>query len=61
MPASNNREIVTIGDVMRTAVAMELLGKHVSAEINSHNNRITVLSLWSVPRGYRKDKKDLSS
>jgi hypothetical protein len=58
MPTRNNRGIVTIRDVTRTAVAMEPLGKHVSSEMNSRNNRRFVFSMWSVPKGYKKDKED---
>jgi hypothetical protein len=50
MPASNNRGIVMIRDVTRTAVAMERLGKNVSAETNSRNSRRAVFPLRSVPR-----------
>jgi hypothetical protein len=53
MPAHNNRGIVTLGDVTRTAVAVERLGKHVSAETNSRNSGRTVFSVQSVPRGYK--------
>jgi hypothetical protein len=58
MPARTNGVIVTIGDVTRTAVAMERLGKHVSTETNSRNNRIDVFSVRSVPRDYELDKAD---
>jgi hypothetical protein len=44
--------------VTRTAVAMERLGKHVSAETNSRNNKRAVISVRSVSRGYKKDKAD---
>jgi hypothetical protein len=37
---------------------MEQLGKHVSAETNSGNNRRAVFSLRFVPRGYKKDSED---
>jgi hypothetical protein len=57
MPSRNNRGIVTIRDVTRTAVAMERLGKHVSAETNSRNNRRAVFSGRSMPRGYEKDRE----
>jgi hypothetical protein len=50
---SRNREIVTIRDVTRTAVAIERLGKHVSAE----TNRRTVFLMRSVPRDYKKDNE----
>jgi hypothetical protein len=49
---------VTIRDVTRTAVAMKRLSKYVSSEMNSHNNKISVLFVRSVPRFYRKDKED---
>jgi hypothetical protein len=49
---------VTIRSVTRTAVAVEWLGNHVSAETNSRNNRGAVFSVWSVPRGYRKEKEN---
>jgi hypothetical protein len=42
MTERNIGGIVTIRDVTRRAVAMERLGKHVSAEKNSHNNRRAV-------------------
>jgi hypothetical protein len=58
MFARNNRRNTTIPDVTRTAVAMERLGKHVSEETNSRNNRRTVFSVRSVPRDYKKDKED---
>jgi hypothetical protein len=53
MPSRNNREIVT-----RTAVAMEQLSKHVSAEKNSVKNKGVVFSVWSMPRGYKKYIED---
>jgi hypothetical protein len=43
-------------DVTRTAVTMEQSSKRVSAEMNTRNNK-DVLSVRSVPRGYKKDKK----
>jgi hypothetical protein len=58
MTASNNRRIVMIRDVTRTAVAMERLGKHVSGKRDSGNNRRAVFSVRSVPRGYNKGKED---
>jgi hypothetical protein len=58
MHARNNRGIVTIRDVTGTAVAMEQVSKHVSAEKNTRNNRGAVFSVWSVPRVYKKDKED---
>jgi hypothetical protein len=61
MLARNNRGTDTIRDVMRTAVAMEQLNKHVSAENNSRNNRRAVFSVWSVLRAYEKDKEDYLS
>jgi hypothetical protein len=54
MPARNSRGIVTIRNVTRTAVAMEQLSKHVSAETNSRNNRRTVFlcgPCWGVTKG----------
>jgi hypothetical protein len=46
-------------DVTGTAIAMEELSKHVSAETNTRNNRGVVFSvLLSVPRGFKKDKED---
>jgi hypothetical protein len=39
------------------AVAMERLGRHVSAEMNSRNNRTAVFSEQPVPRGYKKNKE----
>jgi hypothetical protein len=56
MSARNNRGIVTIRDVTRTVVAMEQLSKHVSAEMNSRNNRRAVFSVRSMSRGYNKDR-----
>jgi hypothetical protein len=41
--ARNNRGIFTKRDVMRTAVAVERLGKHVPAETNTRNSRRTAL------------------
>jgi CRISPR/Cas system CMR-associated protein Cmr1 (group 7 of RAMP superfamily) len=41
------------------AVDMERLGKHVSAETNSRNNRRAVFSVQSVTRGYKKDRKNV--
>jgi hypothetical protein len=58
MPALNNRGIITIRDVTRTAVALERLGKHAFAKTNSRNKRRAMFSLRSVPRGYKKDKAD---
>jgi hypothetical protein len=42
--------------VTRTAVSTDRLDKHVSAETNSRNKNV-MLSVWSVPRGYKKDKE----
>jgi hypothetical protein len=61
MLARNNRRIVTIRYVTRTAVAMEQLSKYVSAGTNMRNNRGALLSLQSMPRRYKKDKEDRSS
>jgi hypothetical protein len=61
MPACNKRRIVTKRDVMRTAIAMEQLSKHVSMETNIRNNRRAVFSVQSVLRGYKKDKEDRSN
>jgi hypothetical protein len=58
MAARNNRRIVTIRDVTNTAVAMERLVKRIFAETNSRNNRRVVISVRSVPRGYKKDQED---
>jgi hypothetical protein len=41
----------------RTAIAIERLGKHISAEKNSRNNRRAVFSVRSGPRGFKKDKE----
>jgi hypothetical protein len=59
LPTHKNRGIVTIPDMMHTAVAMEQLSKHVSAETNSRNNRRAVFSVRSVLRGYKNDKEDV--
>jgi hypothetical protein len=40
---------------MHTAVAMEQISKYVSTETNIRNNRKAV---FSVLRGYKKDKED---
>jgi hypothetical protein len=53
MPAHND-----IGGMTRTSVAMEQLNKHVSAEANTRNNRGAEFSVWSLPRGYKRDKED---
>jgi hypothetical protein len=58
MSACNNRGILTIGDVTRTAVDLERLGKHVSAQTNSRNDGRAVFSLRSVPRDYKKDRNE---
>jgi hypothetical protein len=55
---TQQQRIVTTRDVTRTAVAMERLGKHVSAETNSRNNRRAVFSVRFVSRGYKQDKED---
>jgi hypothetical protein len=57
MLTRNNRGIVTIRDVRRT-VAVERLGKHVSAETNLCNNRRGMFSVRSVRMGYKKDSGD---
>jgi hypothetical protein len=54
----NNTEILTIRNVTRTAVAMEQLSKHVSAETNSRNNR-TAVFLWGPYRGVLKRTKEI--
>jgi hypothetical protein len=41
-PVRNNRGIVTIQDVTRTAVAMEQLSEHVSTYMNTRNSRTAV-------------------
>jgi hypothetical protein len=56
MLARNSGGIVMIRDVMRSAVIVKQLSKHVSAETNSRNNRRAVFSVRSVPRGYKMDK-----
>jgi hypothetical protein len=56
-PARDNRGIVTIRDVTRTAVAVERLGNHVSAGTSSRNNVSAVFSVRSLSRGYKKDKE----
>jgi hypothetical protein len=58
MPARNNRGIVTIRDVTSTAVDTERVGKRVSAETNSRNNRRAVFSVRSMPKDYKKGKED---
>jgi hypothetical protein len=40
------------------SITSQHLGKHVTAETNSRNNRRAVFSAWFVPRGYKKDKED---
>lgn len=47
----------TVRDVTRKAVAMERLGKHVSAATNSRNNRRAMFCVRSVPKDYKKTKK----
>jgi hypothetical protein len=44
-------------DVTHTAVAMEQLSKHFSAETNTNNNRRAVFSVQSVPSVYKEDKE----
>jgi hypothetical protein len=62
MPTRNNKGIIAIRDVTRTAIAVEQLSKHVSAETNTRNNRGAFFSvLWYLPRGYKKDKEDCGS
>jgi hypothetical protein len=58
MPARNYRGIDTLKNVTRTAVAMERLGKHISAETISRNNRRALFSLRSMPKGYENDNED---
>jgi hypothetical protein len=58
MLARNNGGIVTIRDVMFTAVARERLGKHVSGATKSRDNRRAVFSVRSLPRGYKEDRED---
>jgi hypothetical protein len=58
MPASNNGGTVTIRDVVRTAVAMEQLSKHISAEMNLCNKRRAMFSVLCVPSGHKKDKEE---
>jgi hypothetical protein len=43
---------------MHTVVAIDRLGKHVSAEKNSRNNRRVVFSVQSVSRSYKKDRNN---
>jgi hypothetical protein len=57
MPAHNNRGIVTIRDVTRTAVAMERLGIHVSAEINSRINIRAVFCAEGLQNRQRRSFK----
>jgi hypothetical protein len=49
-----------IQDVTRTAVAMELMGKHVSTKKNSRNNKRDVFSVRSVSIYYKENKDFLS-
>jgi hypothetical protein len=59
MPSSNNRGIVTIGDVTRTAVTIEKLSKHVSSATNTRNNKRVVFSvLRSLPSSYEQHKEN---
>jgi hypothetical protein len=60
MLACKNRGNVTIRDMTHTAVTVEQLNKHVSAELNSHNRR-PLFSVVSLLRGCKKDKGDCSS
>jgi hypothetical protein len=55
--ASNDKGIMTKRDVKRTAVVMEQLSIHVSAEANTRNNRRAVFSVRFVPRGYKKGQR----
>jgi hypothetical protein len=58
MTARNNKGGVTIRDVTRTAVAMKQMSKLVSAEMNTCNDKGAVISMLSMPRSYKKDKRD---
>jgi hypothetical protein len=58
MLARNNRGIVTIRVVTRTATLIEQLRKLVSAGRNSRNNSRAVFSVRSVPKGYKKEIED---
>jgi hypothetical protein len=58
MPSLYNRG-VTIRDVTRIAVAMEQLGKYVSAERNTRNSRRSVFSVHSVQHGTHVTNMDL--
>jgi hypothetical protein len=61
MPDRNNRGNVTLRGVTRTAVTIERLVKHVSADMKSRNNIKALFSVRSVPRSYKKGKEnDLS-
>jgi hypothetical protein len=57
MPSRNNRGIVTKQGVTRTAVAMEQLSKHVSAEKTTRNNGRVLFSVRPIPRGYKKEQR----
>jgi hypothetical protein len=61
MTPHNNRGGVTIPDVTHIAVIMKRLGKHVSAETNSRNNRRVVFPVRSVPSVYKQNKKTFQS
>jgi hypothetical protein len=49
---------VTIQNVTRTAVAMEQLSKHISAEKNTRDKGTVFSVMLSVPRGYKKGQKN---
>jgi hypothetical protein len=55
-PSRNSKGIVIMGDVTRTAIAMEQLSKHVSKETNYCNNKRAVFSVQSAPKGYRNKR-----
>jgi hypothetical protein len=38
------------------AVSKQQLSKHVPAATDKCNNRITVFSMWSMPRSYNQDR-----
>jgi hypothetical protein len=57
----NNRGIVMIRYVTRATVAMGRLGKHVSAETNSRNNRRDSFLCGPCPGGYKRTKKIVKS
>lgn len=58
MAARNSIGIIRIRDVMHTADSMERLAMHASAKTNSRNDRKSVFSLLSVPKGYKTNKAD---